>query len=691
MKLKWVLTAVVAVIVALVVAGYAVLASLDVEQYRGTIEAEAKKATGRDLTLAGPIDLKVSLTPAITVEDVTLGNADWGSRSQMVKLKRFELQVALLPLLTGEVHLQRLILIEPDILLETNAEGQGNWSLQPVEGEASPAPSEGGGDLKLSIDEVRIEGGSLTYRDGKSGEETRVQLSALDAKAGGAGEPIALNAQGSFNEQPFSLDGSVGSFAQLESGPFPVKLTAEAAGATVALDGAIAQPKSGQGIDLTVSAKGDELGALSALAGTPVPALGAYDVAAKITQDGEAYKLSGFSAKLAGSDIAGEATLALTEGRPSLQGDFTSQLIDLTKLAPPGEGGAGTSGGAGESGAASPYVFTEEPLPLEGLRAADATLSLQAAKVRLQDKMALDNLQVTLALQNGRLQITPLSADFSGGRIDAAVELDGSQAAPPLSTTLQVDRLDYGQLLRTMELDDTVAGTLNVDVDVKGKGGSMRAIASSLNGHSEIVSNEGMITNRLLKIIAAGLGDVLGPLLGGDRDANLNCMISRFDIRGGVATSKALVIDTEQFTISGGGTVDLRTEELDLNFDTATREPSIASLAVPFVVTGTLKSPSVAPDPVGTALGVAKAAGMVINPVAGIGVLIGSQVASGGDENPCVVAVDSSGSGSGQGSTIDSITKGAGEAVDGAAEGAAGAVEDAVEGVGKGLEGLFGN
>jgi len=689
MKLKWVLTAVAAVVVALVVAGYAVLASLDVEKYRGIIEAEAKKATGRDLTLAGPIDLRVSLSPAITVEDVTLGNADWGSRPEMVKLKRFELQAALLPLLTGEVRLQRLILIEPDILLETDATGRGNWILQGEGADAAQAPSEGGGDLKLSFEEVRVEGGSLTYRDGESGQETRVLLSELSAQAGGTSDPIALAVQGSFNEQPFVLEGTVGSFAQLESGPFPVELTAEAGGATLVLDGVIAQPKSGQGIDLTVSAKGDELGDLSALAGAAVPALGAYDLQAKVSQQGESYQLSGLSAKLAGSDIAGDATIALAGGRPSLQGAFTSELIDLTTLTPADEGGAGGGGAGGD--AASPYVFTEEPLPLDGLRAADAKLSLQAAKVRLQDKMELDNLQVTLSLQGGHLQITPLNANFSGGAVAAGVDLDGSQAAPPLAATLTVEGLDYGQLLQTMELDDTVAGTMNVDVDVKGSGGSMRAIASSLNGHSEIVSNEGVITNRLLKIVAVGLGDVLGPLLGGDEDARLNCMISRFDIKGGVATSKALVVDTEQFTISGGGTVDLRTEELDLTFDTATRQPSIASLAVPFIVTGTLKSPTVAPDPVGTALGVAKAAGTVINPVAGIGALIGSQVADSGSGNPCVVAVDSSGAGSGEGSTMESITKGAGEAVGGAAEGAAGAVEDAVEGVGKGLKNLLGD
>ena len=182
-------------------------------------------------------------------------------------------------------------------------------------------------------------------------------------------------------------------------------------------------------------------------------------------------------------------------------------------------------------------------------------------------------------------------------------------------------------------------------------------------------------------------------MLGGDDDARLNCMISRFDIRNGMATSQAMVVDTEQFTVSGGGTVNLRAEELNLTFDTATREASIASLAVPFNVTGTLASPSVAPDPLGTALGIAKTAGMVINPVAGIGVLIGDKVAgsAGGGDNPCVVAVDESAGGAAEPSVIESVTEGAGDAVGGAVGGAAEGAADAVEGAVEGIKNLFGN
>lgn len=720
MKLKWILTGIVGLLVAVVVAGYVVLTTLDLEQYRGLIEAEAKKATGRDLAVAGPIDLKVSLTPAITVEDVSLSNAAWGSRPEMVKLKRFELQAALLPLLSGNVQVKRLILVEPDILVETDAEGRGNWVLDTAVpsgegtteggpeggtsgGETSGGGTAGPGGLNLAFDEIGIVQGSLTYRDGQTGAEHRVLLDELTGRATGSDSPINLALSGSYNDLAFTLDGVFGSFDQLSGGPFPVQLTAQAAGATLGVEGSIAQPLAGQGADLKISAEGESLADLGAALGNALPPIGPYDVAARVSQEGEAIKLSELTAKVGASDIAGAATLSLAGPRPALSGAFSANLIDLADFGAGAGGEAAAGEGAGDEAAAGGgdtvsagtgrYVFRDDPLPLDGLQAADAEITLKAALLRLQENMELADLDLTLSLQSGRLAVQPLTAGFSGGRIEARVDLDGGQTTPPLTALLTVDDLDYGRLLQTMGIDDTVAGTMDVDVDLKGAGASMREIASSLNGRSEIVSNEGVITNKLLKIVAVGLGDVLGPLLGGDDDARLNCMISRFDIRNGMATSQAMVVDTEQFTVSGGGTVNLRAEELNLTFDTATREASIASLAVPFNVTGTLASPSVAPDPLGTALGIAKTAGMVINPVAGIGVLIGDKVAgsAGGGDNPCVVAVDESAGGAAEPSVIESVTEGAGDAVGGAVGGAAEGAADAVEGAVEGIKNLFGN
>ena len=686
MKLKWIFIGLATLVVAVVVAGFAILSSLDFEEYRGTIQDLAKEATGRDLVLAGPIDVRISLTPAITVEDVTFGNAPWGSRPELMTLKRFEIESSLVPLLSGRVEVQRLVLVEPDVLVETNAEGESNLAFETTAGAVEPddQKSEQVFDLALSVNKIAVEGGRMTYRDGASGAQHVIALDSVEVLADGPATPIGLAAAGSYNEVAFSADGTLGSFEQLQTGPFPFEITAQAAGAEVGLEGSVASPTTGQGIALSVSAKGAQIGDLGALAGASVPALGAYDVAMKLAQEGEALRLDDIAVKLGESDIAGSATLSLAGERPAVEGAFTASLIDLAGLTP--ATGESAGGGAGAGGQADDgRLIPDDPLPLEALRMADAALTFKAEKLRLPNGLELAAVDGKLTLQAGKLEVSPFSAGISGGKLNATVALDAAVETPTFATRSSVKGLDYGRLLKEMQIEDGVVGSLDADLDLRGQGGSPRAIAASLTGHSEVLSNQGVLDNDLLTIASAGLGDVLGPLFGDENNVKLNCMVSRFAFDKGLATSQAMIVDTDAFTVSGAGTVDLRAEQLDLAFDTESRKTSLTSLAVPFNVTGTLASPTVAPDPLGTALGVAKTAGMVINPVAGLAVLIGDRLAGeiSGDENPCLVAL-----GEVKQSGAPAAKPGV---VEGAAEGAAGAVEDAVEGVTEGLKSLFGD
>ncbi len=687
-KLKRIVTGVVAVLVAAMVAGYVLLSTMDFEDLRETIQAEARAATGRDLIIAGPIDLKISLSPAIKLEQVTFANAEWGSRPEMVTLDRFEVEVALIPLFSGDIEVRRLVIVRPDILLETDSEGRGNWSLEGIEeaSEEAAEPAEPGEEEKgvaglPILHQVIIEDGHLTYRDGQTGEEMRVALTSFKGRAEGPTQPLSLELEGAYNDAPFKLSGTLGAFAKLAEGPFPVELTAEAGGATVEINGVIARPMAGQGVDMKIAARGQNLADLGAVAGAELPPLGPYDVAMRVQLDGDTVVLGDLSAKVGGSDLSGQVTLAMGGTRPSVSGALTSQLLDVADFAPPA-----TEGEAAPlaEGPASPYVFTEQTLPLDGLKAADADLKLTVATLRLQEKIELKDFDLTLSLDNGHLQVAPLLTTFANGKIEANVDLDGGKPTPTLVAAVKGTGIDYGLLLRDMEIVNDMQGTLDLDIDLRGAGGSMRAIAAGLNGKTEIVSNEGVISNKLMKIVGVGLSDIMGPLMGEEKDAKLNCIVSRFDIENGVATSRAMIFDSEAFTVTGGGTVDLRSEKLDLNMDTATREVSIASLAVPFNIGGTLKSPTFAPDVVGTAIGAAKVVGMFVVPPLAIGELIAERTVSGGG-NACVEALAAVESGealaeSEQPSTLETIT-----------EQPAKAIESVGEGITEGLKSLFGN
>ena len=93
-------------VLAVLVVGLLIAAlAFDPNAEKGRIIAAVRRATGRDLVLAGQIRVVWGLTPLLTVEDAALANMASGSRPQMATVGRLEAQVRLLPLLSRRVKI----------------------------------------------------------------------------------------------------------------------------------------------------------------------------------------------------------------------------------------------------------------------------------------------------------------------------------------------------------------------------------------------------------------------------------------------------------------------------------------------------------------------------------------------------------------------------------------------------------
>jgi uncharacterized protein involved in outer membrane biogenesis len=113
------------------VVGLLLLVNLvDIDRYKGRIEHQVSKTLGREFAIEGDSELKISLHPRVVLRDFRLGNAPWGSKANMITVGQAEVRVALLPLLRGEIEIENLLLIEPDILLEIDKDGQKTGSLR---------------------------------------------------------------------------------------------------------------------------------------------------------------------------------------------------------------------------------------------------------------------------------------------------------------------------------------------------------------------------------------------------------------------------------------------------------------------------------------------------------------------------------------------------------------------------------
>ena len=124
-----VLAGVFVLVVAVVVAGVAIVMSIDPNEYRDRLTTEVKTLTGRDLVVKGDLKVGISLIPTLVASDVSFSNASWGSRPEMAVIKRLEASLEALPLLSGNIKIGKVVLVEPDILLEVASDGRTNWDF----------------------------------------------------------------------------------------------------------------------------------------------------------------------------------------------------------------------------------------------------------------------------------------------------------------------------------------------------------------------------------------------------------------------------------------------------------------------------------------------------------------------------------------------------------------------------------
>ncbi|GAB4223776.1 MAG: AsmA family protein [Kiloniellaceae bacterium] len=711
-RLRRLLSFALALAVALLVAGYAIVSSLDVQQVAAFAQREVKTATGRDLLIDGPVGLSVSLTPSVDLQDVRFANAPWGSRPDMMTLKRVEIEVQLLPLLFGEVVIERLVVVAPDVLLETDADGRGNWEFQETAATAPEAPAAGGGGSEdggrialPDLRDVRVEGGQLALRDAASGETVTLEIVEAVGAVPAAGGTRSLSLVAAYNGNPFSLEGSYPGLPALLSGvPGLLDMTLEAGGLRLTAKGRAGDLVGARAVEVAVTAEGESLAGLSPFVGAELPALGPLKFSGDVKSERQSIELSGLRFQVGGSDLGGNATLALAGERPLLKATLLSKLLDLEDFradggasggeAAGGSGGPATGGGAPGSGG---RVFSDEPLPLDALRALDAEVKLDAETLRLSPALALEEARVALVLKAGDLEVAPLTARLAGGSLEGRLDLDASETRPDVALSLQGRKIDFGELLKQAEISHEVGGEMDLDVDLRGQGASPHAIASALGGHVQAVSEDGTIDNDLLKVFSAGLGDITGPLFGQADRTRLECFVARFDVTEGQARSRALVLDSGAFAVAGRGGVDLEAERVNLAFDTETSQPSLASFAVPFKLTGPLAAPRVEPDALGAAVGVvgsvgavaesgSKVVGGAIDSVGGLigtGPLIGQ---TGGSQPLCAQALAAIGRGGA--APAGSQPRGSsGGIIDDAGK----ALQDAGEGIEKGFKSLFGN
>ena len=307
---RWYLLAAVLALPVLAIGVVAVL--FDPDDYKPQIIAAVKQATGRDLVIDGKLHLRLALRPIIAAERVRFANAPGGSRAEMVSLERVEARIALLPLLQHQLEIDRLILVRPDVLLETDAQGRGNWRFDNGTTATPAAPRTAHATTPRSnflLRNLLIQDGTLTWRDGRKASVTTLRLPHADIQMESTTAPISVLMDAQWDNVKLNVSGQVGSLNGLQgqsSVPWPLRLVFSTGGAKLNVSGTIADPAMGKGYQLKLEGAAPALRALaSLLPGLRLPDLHDVRVVAQIADRGAAMpEISGLSLHAGPSDLA---------------------------------------------------------------------------------------------------------------------------------------------------------------------------------------------------------------------------------------------------------------------------------------------------------------------------------------------------------------------------------------------------
>ncbi|WP_266156884.1 AsmA family protein [Dyella silvatica] len=643
-----------ALLLALIVIVAIVIASFDWNRLKPTINDKVSQALGRPFSING--DLNVSWQrepsqgglrawvpwPEFVAHDIRLANPDWAKQPQFAQLEALRFRLAPLPLLAHRVVIPTLQLVHPVIDLERDKQSRASWDF-------NLPPSTTPSAWQVELGAIGFDRGNISLDDALGRVTLQVDIEPLQqaipydqivaqqsadsreqaGKSAGAAAKKALStgraadkdkasetvttagagtsyqfewqAEGSYQGTPLKGSGKTGAVLALQEAtqPFPVQANIHIGDSHIALVGTLTDPAHLAALDVRLWFSGTSMAKLYPITGVTLPDTPPYategHLKAELHRAGSHFSYQNFRGRVGGSDLAGNLDFTAAAPRPKLSGTLKSQLLQFADLAP--LIGADSKAEKVQRGDAtaqpSDKMLPVEPFRTERWKAMDADVTFSGARIVREKQLPIDTLSTHLVMDNGVLQLEPLSFGLAGGSVNSTIRLDGSRQPMQGALKLNARHLKLKQLFPTFEAMNTSFGEINGDAAISTHGNSVAALLGSATGEVKLLMNDGAISKTLLETAGLNIGNVVLGKLFGDKTVKINCAASDLAADNGLFKTKLFVFDTEDAVINVDGTVNFASEKLDLDVKPHSKGLRVFSLRSPLYIKGTLKNPDV--------------------------------------------------------------------------------------------------
>jgi hypothetical protein len=579
-RLTWVLIAAVPIVA---IAGVVWVATRDLSRYQARLTEQIRKVTGRELAAKVPLAVKLGSEPAMVAEGVTLSNAPWGSRPEMARVRKLTLYIDPISLFLGEIKIGRIVLEGADILVETNDVGDANLEmLPPPDGSGPHAGENRSFRLRTTnafpwIGTIDVRDSVLTIAEKEGRPPVVLEIPSATLRSSAPNQPLQI--EGRFaapQATPLDLTGTAGSFDGWMRGlPGNIDVQGGFGGGKIAIKGGVGV----KGTTVQINSEGPDVSVFGPYIRLPVPAGGPYVLNAKAATQRSAFKVDVTTLKVGSSELTADVLFRVDrKGTATVTLNADVSRLDLGDL----HAAPAAPAAASAPSPAQPRLVPTVPFSATWLGRSTLSVTARLAEiVGLGSKV--QNASITLTSSETRFAFRAAATVGSGSAgFDLAYDPTGRVGQATL--TASANRVPLGDLSSLLGFDlglrDAVA---DIDLRLRGGGRTTRDALNSASGSVDITVAKGSWPRDPLASWPAETQRLLG---GGDGGVPFNCIAGRFDVSGGVASLRRLVVDTPRATLVGGGYVQLRSEGWEFILAPEARDNQNAALASPLRLKG---------------------------------------------------------------------------------------------------------
>lgn len=445
--------------------------------------------------------------------------------------------------------------------------------------------------LLPAVGQLDFEPSRLRFRDREAGSDITLDLETEGRQT--AGQRFHIDGEGQYDGEPFSLRfrGDPLLDARDPDRPYGLRLTTNVVDTRISVDGTMLRPLALRGLDLGLSVEGPDPQRLSRLLGIPLPELPPYSVSGDLSLEDQRWVFSDLTGRAGQSDLGGRMVFDTRQRPPHLEGELSSDALDIRDLgglvgtepgtAPGGEEPAGT--GDDEK------VLPDEPLVTSAWGDLSADVRYRADSVKAVD-IPLSNVAIDFRLEDGHARFEPVRFGVGDGRVDFNLNLDSAATPPEGTLQLEVQKVNLQRALRDWDMADDSVGTVGAQGKFWLTGTTMAELLASADGGLVMLMVEGKLDALLVELAGLDASQSFLSWINARDPIPIDCAYADLQTRSGEARIDTLAVDTDDTTFTGTGTIDMNTEQLDVTIHAHPKDVSVLSARTPLHLGGTFNN-----------------------------------------------------------------------------------------------------